>query len=131
MPEQEPPRRFDEFRRRADLIVQSPGRVQKLVSQAARKLHGAGGARFAEFREQLTLAIAMVGAWLSGDYRQISRKTVVVLVAALLYFVVPFDVIPDFLFGWGLLDDVAVLGYVFNQLQEEIEAFRAFQEEDK
>lgn len=32
-----------------------------------------------------------------------------ILIAALAYFVMPFDVIPDFLFGFGFTDDVTVL----------------------
>ena len=38
------------------------------------------------------------------------------VVAAVLYFVVPFDAVPDFLFGWGLVDDAAVLSFVAAQI---------------
>jgi uncharacterized membrane protein YkvA (DUF1232 family) len=48
--------------------------------------------------------------------------------AAIVYFVVPFDGIPDFLFGWGLVDDAAVISYVVAQLSSELEAFDAWQE---
>ncbi len=122
------PRRYGEFRRRAESMVESPGRLQSLTRQAAGKLTSAGGGKFREMRDQLTLGIALIKAWLAGDYRDVSRSTIVAVAAALLYFVVPLDVVPDFLFGWGFLDDAAVLGYVFSQLQSEIEAFRAFQE---
>jgi uncharacterized membrane protein YkvA (DUF1232 family) len=46
-----------------------------------------------------------------------------VLAAAVLYFVVPLDVIPDFIFGLGFVDDIAVVAYVFGQVREEIRAF--------
>ncbi len=124
----EPPRRFEEFRRRAEAMVDSPGRLQRLLRQVAGKISAAGGGRFVEMRDQLALGLALVKAWMSGEYREVSKSTIVALVAALLYFVVPFDVIPDFLFGWGYLDDAAVLGYVFMQLRSEIEAFRRFRE---
>ena len=127
----QPPARFDEFRRRAETLVQQPGRVQSLVAQTTRKLARTGGDRWRELRGQLHLALALVKAWLAGDYRQVSNKTVVILVAALLYFVMPLDVIPDFLFGWGLIDDAAVLMYVFSQLSAEIEAFRQWQEQNE
>lgn len=108
-------------------MVSSPGRVQSLAVQATRKLSRASGEKLREVREQIVLAIALVKAWVNGDYRQVSTKTIVVLVAALLYFVVPLDVIPDFIFGIGLLDDAAVLGYVFSQVQDEIQAFLVWQ----
>ena len=125
-PVDKPPSRFGRFKREAEAIVESPQHVQKLVGQAVQKLQTTGVDRFREMREQLELAIAMVRAWMSGDYDGVSRKTAIILIAALLYFVVPFDVVPDFLFSWGFIDDAAVLAYVFNQLREEIEAFRKF-----
>ena len=125
-PVDKPPSRFGRFKREAEAIVESPQHVQKLVVQAVQKLQTTGVDRFREMREQLELAIAMVRAWMSGDYEGVSRKTAIILIAALLYFVVPFDVVPDFLFSWGFIDDAAVLAYVFGQLREEIEAFRKF-----
>ncbi|MEM9621877.1 MAG: YkvA family protein [Pseudomonadota bacterium] len=118
-----PPARFDTFRRRAQGLLGSPGRLRALLTQGVDKLAGSGSSQFGELRQQLSLAIALVRAWLDGDYREVSEKTLIVLVAALLYFVVPIDVIPDFLLGWGYLDDIAVVGYVFNQVAEEIAAF--------
>jgi len=37
------------------------------------------------------------------------RKAKGILLAALAYFILPFDVIPDFILGLGFTDDVAVL----------------------
>ena len=52
----------------------------------------------------------------------------VTVAAAIVYFVVPFDGVPDFLFGWGLVDDAAVISYVVAQLSSELEAFAVWQE---
>ena len=131
MSQAKPPARFEEFQRRAQQLLSEPSRVKSLVTQANKKLVRASGGRVNDMIGQIKLAIALVRAWLAGDYQQVSNKTLAILVAALLYFVVPFDVIPDFLFGWGLLDDAAVLGYVFTQLHVEIEAFKVWQGQDK
>ena len=104
------PARFGEFERRAQDLVQSPDRLQKVIAQAVKKLGSSGGDKLAELKSQLKLLIALLKAWLAGDYRDVSNKTIVIIVAAVLYFVVPLDAIPDFLFGIGLLDDVAVVG---------------------
>lgn len=122
-----PPARFESFRGRAAQIIRSPEQVQSLLGQATRKLASASGERWRTLVEQLKLSIALIRAWASGDYREVSNKTVIVLIAALLYFVVPMDVIPDFLFAWGLLDDAAVIAYVFAQVSEELEAFKRWQ----
>ena len=59
-----PPARFEEFRRRAEALLEQPGRVQRLAQQATRKLTATGGDKFHELRDQLKLAIAMVSACL-------------------------------------------------------------------
>jgi len=44
----------------------------------------------------------------------------------LLYFVIPLDVIPDYLPIVGLLDDYVVLSTIINSLQEELAAYRSW-----
>ena len=62
-------------------------------------------------------------AWLTGEYRDVSSATLISVVAAILYFVVPLDAIPDFILGWGLVDDVAVVSYVMSLVLDELERF--------
>ena len=122
------PARFDSFTKKAESLIQSPTRVQKLTGQAVRKLAGRGADGLQEAKSQLQTAIAMINAWRGGEYQGVSTKTMVILVAAVLYFVVPMDVIPDFFWGWGFIDDMAVMGYVFSQLTDEVEAFKTWQD---
>ncbi len=62
-----------------------------------------------------------------GEYKDISRKAVIMIVGGLLYFISPLDAVPDFLAGVGLLDDVAVIGFVAGQLKQELEKFREWE----
>lgn len=114
------PARYDAFRRRAERLIDSPDRVQKLLGQATRKLASRGSGSLLEARDELQTAIALLTAWLKRDYTDVSTKTLITLVAAVLYFVVPIDLIPDFLLGWGFIDDMAVIAYSFSQIREEI-----------
>lgn len=43
-----------------------------------------------------------------------------ILLAALAYFVLPLDVVPDFLIGFGFTDDVAVLAAALNAVRRHI-----------
>lgn len=45
-----------------------------------------------------------------------------VLLAALAYFVLPIDIVPDFLFGLGFTDDIAVLWAAFSAVRHNIDA---------
>ena len=122
------PRRYRNYERRADRLVSSKERLKNLAMQAARKLSGTASTRIDRVRDQLILCIALVRCWMRGEYDGVSHQTIVAVTAALLYFVVPLDVIPDFLIGWGFIDDASVVAYVMNVLAAEMDAFRRWQE---
>ena len=124
------PKRFQNYLRRADLLVNSRERLRDLATQAAGKLSGIASIRIDTVRDQLNLCIALVRSWMRGEYDGVSRQTIVAVTAALLYFVVPFDLIPDFLLGWGFVDDASVVVYVMAMLAAEMDAFRQWQERD-
>jgi uncharacterized membrane protein YkvA (DUF1232 family) len=42
------------------------------------------------------------------------------LLAALAYFVLPMDLLPDFIAGFGFTDDIAVLTYVFSTMRSHL-----------
>ena len=124
------PKRFQNYLRRADLLVNSRERLRDLATQATGKLSGIASIRIDTVRDQLNLCIALVRSWMRGEYDGVSRQTIVAVTAAILYFVVPFDLIPDFLLGWGFVDDASVVGYVMAMLAAEMDAFRQWQEQD-
>jgi len=98
-------------------------RVDGLGADASSKLSGIGGA-MRGIRDDVMTLIELVRAWARGDYRDVPLKAVVTIVAGVLYFVTPIDFIPDFLLGFGLLDDVTVLTWVINVVREELDRFR-------
>lgn len=56
------------------------------------------------------------------DYR-ISLRTKALVGAALLYFVLPTDIVPDFIPGIGYIDDALVLSTLWKMIGGEIEAY--------
>ena len=101
------------------------GRLPALLLSAARKREKLGSG-FAELTGQLKLLQGLCLAWWRGEYRAIDSRALLAVVAALLYFVTPLDAIPDWLFGIGLVDDLAVLAWVLRTWQEELAAFQAW-----
>lgn len=99
----------------------SRGRLPALIFAVARK-----GPRLGKLREDVRLMQALCLAWWRGEYRSISTKALVTVVAGLLYFVSPLDAIPDWLLGVGLLDDIAVLAWVLKAVSDELAAFSAW-----
>lgn len=103
----------------------SRGRLPALIFAVARK--GAGqGDRLGKLKDDLRLLQALCLAYWRGEYRAVSTKTMLSVVAGLMYFLSPFDAVPDWIPGIGMLDDIAVLAWVMKSLESELNAFRAW-----
>ena len=102
------------------------GRLPGLLRAVADK--GERNARFARVRDDLNLLLGLCAAWWRGEYRAVGRQALLSVVAALLYFLTPLDMVPDWLPGAGLLDDLAVLTWVMRTWAAELDAYRAWRE---
>ena len=102
------------------------GRLPGLLRAVADK--GERNARFARVRDDQNLLLGLCAAWWRGEYRAVGRQALLSVVAALLYFLAPLDMVPDWLPGAGLLDDLAVLAWVMRTWAAELDAYRAWRE---
>lgn len=103
-------------------------RLVKLARNAYGKTLDEEDAISAVKRDLLTL-VRLVRAWAQRDYRQVSRKTILAVVGAVIYFVSPIDAIPDFIPIAGLADDVAVVAAVVRAVRGDLDRFRAWEDE--
>lgn len=71
----------------------------------------------------LKLFIELIKDWMSGDYDDLSRETIIMIIASLIYLVMPIDLIPDFLLG-GYIDDALVIGYVVKKTSDELDLYK-------
>ncbi|KQL54838.1 methyltransferase type 11 [Heyndrickxia shackletonii] len=69
---------------------------------------------------KLSLLIQLLKSWVTGEYRDIPYKTISMIIVGLLYFISPIDIIPDFLFGFGYIDDAAVIALIFSQIDKDL-----------
>ncbi len=76
------------------------------------------------FKGNLQTLIDLLKVWSTGTYTEIPRQTVLLTVAALLYFLSPLDTIPDFLGPIGFTDDAAVILFVLNSIRTEIDRYQ-------
>ena len=69
----------------------------------------------------------MVRCTISKEYLDTPWQTIVLITAALIYFVSPFDAIPDFLPFIGFIDDAAIISAVFASISKDVEKFIAWE----
>jgi len=65
----------------------------------------------------------MLAASFKGTYK-FPKRTLIYVIAGLVYFINPFDLVPDFILGLGFLDDAAVIAFVVKKLKKEIDKFK-------
>lgn len=76
----------------------------------------------------LPLLVRLLKAWKNGSYLGLSLRTLASMAAALLYVVSPIDLVPDFIPGIGMIDDVVVLALLLQSLAQDLAAFRAWEQ---
>jgi uncharacterized membrane protein YkvA (DUF1232 family) len=100
------------------------GRLPTLLFAVASK-GAAQGNRLGKLKDDLRLLQALCLAYWRGEYRAISGKALVSVVAGLMYFLSPVDAIPDFIPVFGMLDDIAVLAWLMKTLDDELNALNS------
>ncbi|GAB3896546.1 YkvA family protein [Spirosoma agri] len=98
-----------------------------LIREALDKSGGLSGANISAFREQLGVVTRLLKAYASGEYRQLPWKTLIRVIAVLIYFVSPIDILPDFLPIVGLTDDIALMLWLFSGIKDDIDKFRQWE----
>jgi uncharacterized membrane protein YkvA (DUF1232 family) len=117
--------KFSQAKEAAERLLQEQERIKDVLSDALAKAEKQKP-KISNFWENLKLLIQMVHAYINGNYKQIPWKTLLLSVAAILYFLNPLDMIPDFLPGLGYLDDATVLAFVVNSVKKDLEKFKLF-----
>jgi len=118
---------FARYRSRASVLARSPEEISSLAARAAKKLANSSGLGLGTMQDELAALIGLLKAYANGTYRGVAKRTLGAIAAAVLYFVMPLDVVPDFVVGLGLIDDAAVIAYVFNKVRGEVREFLAWQ----
>ena len=102
--------------------------LYKLIRDALSKSGGLSGANIAAVREQLNVVTRLLRAYASGEYRQLPWKTLIRIIAVLIYFVSPIDILPDFLPIIGLTDDIALMLWLFSGINDDLDKFRQWEQ---
>lgn len=115
-------RPFKEHFKKAERIIKKASKARDTARRAEYKIDKNKGV-FGKVKHQLSLFVQLVKDYAAGNYREIPRHSIVAVVAALIYVIVPFDAIPDFIPGIGLLDDLSVITFVINRVNKDLAAY--------
>lgn len=117
-------------RERAAEYLRGQQDLGRLIEAAMGKAEERGLSELRTVVTDFDILVRLVRAYWRGEYREVATEKLVLAVAGLLYFVSPYDLLPDFLGSLGLRDDVVVLGFVLRFLADEVAAFKEWERRD-
>jgi uncharacterized membrane protein YkvA (DUF1232 family) len=117
---------FERFRKHASELVKNPGKVLDELAKADKKAERQGN-KIKTFMEDLKSLVRLVRAWAKGEYKEIPVLSIILAVAAIIYFVSPVDAIPDWIPVVGYIDDAAVVGFVIYSIKGDLEDFHEWE----
>ena len=119
---------IEKTKSKAEEYARDPKKAKKLLDDAIKKAKNYERNRgpLADVWAYLTALFRLLRAYIRGEYRDIAWGSVVLVIAAIIYFVSPVDLIPDVLPG-GFIDDAMVIGFIIAQIKADLDNFMAWE----
>jgi len=95
---------------------------KKEIDEKLKKVPGTLG----KMINQIKLLFGMIADYWNGTYRNIPWFSIAMAVAAIVYFLSPIDLIPDFIPVIGYVDDALVIAVCIWAMEEDLRAYCAF-----
>ncbi|MBN1461213.1 MAG: DUF1232 domain-containing protein [Armatimonadetes bacterium] len=121
----------EKLRGKAEECLRNPERIKELLGNARDKVKDKADDRgpLTEVWSYLTSLVRLLQAYHRREYTDLPRSSIVAVTIAVIYFVAPLDLIPDFIPVAGWVDDAAVIGFVARQIKGDIDKFTAWEAE--
>ncbi len=110
----------------AKQVLKRRFRVLLLVRDAYEHI-GGHAASVQSIQTDLTALLRLLKAWALRQYQRVPWTALLLIAGAVVYFVMPADLVPDMLVGIGFVDDVAVVSAVVRAVHSELERFRTWE----
>jgi uncharacterized membrane protein YkvA (DUF1232 family) len=111
----------------AETYARDPNRLRQLVEDAVGKISITPRGPFADTWPYLMAMIRLLRDYHRAEYRDISETNLHTIIAAILYFVSPFDVIPDWVPVLGHIDDAFVVSLALKSARIDLDTFMAWE----
>jgi len=121
---------YNAFSKVASKLINDKGKTLDKIQEGLKKATANKGS-LTNIWDQLQLLFSLAKDYASGNYTAIPKSSIIAIIAALLYFISPLDLIPDFLVGLGFVDDAFVLGLVYKQVLKELDKYQIWKDSQK
>lgn len=117
---------LDGGKEKAASILEDGGKMDQLLEQVEAKLETVPKA--GTYLADVPRMIALLKDYIQKDYTEVPKKSLIFIVAALLYLINPKDIIPDTVLGVGLIDDAAVIAACIALTKKDLDSYDAWKD---
>ena len=110
----------------ANAFLEDGGKMDQLLEDVEAKLETVPQA--GEYLAAVPRMIALLKDYIQKDYTEFPKKSLLIIVGALLYLINPKDLIPDKYIGVGLLDDAAVIAAAIAIVKGDLDKYDAWKD---
>jgi len=117
--------------KKASGILGKKVRLMALLGKLGQKLSHVNWreVKAADIKNRFGIIGRLLKAYVLGRYRQMPWKPLLLITAAVVYFINPVDLMPDWLPGIGLTDDFGILMSVYAAFGQEIDRFLLWEQD--
>lgn len=118
---------YQESKIKAKKLMNDPDKALDTTKKAMEKAEKVKGP-LEKVWSYLQLMFSLIKDYFKGNYKKVPAGSIITILAGIIYFWSPIDVIPDFIPFIGYIDDVFVLSIVFAQVQTDLENYKVWKD---
>ncbi len=124
-------KRLKNIRKKSISMVSNSEKMKALIMRVGDKFKmlDSPSKGFGILRDHLQILVRMVKSHITGNYQSFSASTIFLIIFALVYFITPMDLIPDFIPVLGFSDDVSMVLLITRKLRQDIKKFEEWGKE--
>lgn len=118
--------KLEDNKRGAESILTDKDKVQNFLNKVLEK---AGKVpMLGQYLEEIPILCNMVLDYIKKRYDKFPRTSIITITAALLYFLSPVDILPDFVAGLGFIDDAFIIKLALDGIHHDISEYKKWKE---
>ena len=120
--EQEAQKALDANKKEAEVLLNDEKKMDDFLTQLENKFNSVTG--IGKNLADIPLIVSLIRSYMKKEYTEIPLGTIIGLVASLIYFLSPVDLIPDVIPGLGYVDDITVIAIALRFAYTDIEDYK-------